>query len=113
MIHPRRLLRFKHTEERGVEGLENICCVRGKCDNFDVIFTQKPEYLRSDMGTAVIHEQHSIRLRIIWISSQQSDVRDWLMANEVFKKRAIDIWLSIALNEEILAWTMPTVIKAF
>jgi hypothetical protein len=40
-------------------------------------------------------------------------VRDKLMANEVFKKRAIDRWLSIALNQEILSWTMPTVIKAF
>jgi hypothetical protein len=63
------------------------------------------------MGTAVIHEQHSFRLRITWISPQRSAMRDKLMANEVFKKRAIDLWLSIALNQEILAWTMPTVIK--
>jgi hypothetical protein len=69
--------------------------VRGKCDNFDVIFTQKAQYLRSELGTAVIHEQHSFRLRITWISPQRSDVRDRLMANEVFKKLAIDIWLSM------------------
>jgi heterodisulfide reductase subunit A-like polyferredoxin len=85
LIHPKLLFRFKHTEEREVEGLENICCVRGKCGNFDVIVTQKPEYLRSDMGTAVIHEQHSCRLRVTWINPQHSDVRDKLMANEVFK----------------------------
>jgi hypothetical protein len=42
---------------------------------------------------------------------QHSDMRDTLMANEVFKKGAIDIWLGIALNQEILAWTMPTVIN--
>jgi hypothetical protein len=84
--------------------------VRGKCDNFDVIFTQKPEYLRSDLGTTVIHEQHSFCLRITWISPQPSDVRDNLIPNEVFKKRAIDPWLSIALNQEILVRTMPTVI---
>jgi hypothetical protein len=42
--------------------------VRGRCDNFDVIFTQRREYLRSDMGTAVIHEQHGFRWRITWIS---------------------------------------------
>jgi hypothetical protein len=78
-----------------------------------VIFTQKQEYLRNDMGTAVIHEQRSFRLRITWIRPQRSDVWDRLMANEVFKKGAIDIWLGIALNQEILAWTMPTVIKAF
>jgi hypothetical protein len=60
--------------------------VRGKCDSFDVIFTQKPEYLRSDMDTSVIHEQHSFRLRITWIRPQRSDVRDKLMANEVFKR---------------------------
>jgi hypothetical protein len=40
-------------------------------------------------------------------------VRDKLMVNEVFKKLAIDIWLGIALNQEILLWTMPTAIKAF
>jgi hypothetical protein len=65
------------------------------------------------MGTAGIHEQHNFRLRITWISPRRSDMRDKLMANEVFKKRAIDIWLNIALNQEILAWTMPSVIKAF
>jgi hypothetical protein len=90
VIHSKLLFRFKHTEERELEGLENICYVRGKCANFDVIFTQKPEYLRSDMGTAVVHEQHSFRLIITWISLQRSGVRDKLMANEVFKKRAID-----------------------
>jgi hypothetical protein len=36
---------------------------------------------------------------------------DKLMANEVFKKLAIDIWLSIALTQETLPWTMPTVIN--
>jgi hypothetical protein len=56
LIHSKPLFCFKHTEEREVEGLEDICCVRGECDNFDVIFTQKPEYLRSNMGIAVIHE---------------------------------------------------------
>jgi hypothetical protein len=65
--------------------------VRGKYDNFDVIFNQKPEYLRSDMGNAVIHERHSFRLRMTWISPKRSDVRDKLIANEVFKKRVIDI----------------------
>jgi hypothetical protein len=65
------------------------------------------------MGTAVIHGQHSFCLRITWIHSQRSDMRDKLVANEVFKKRAIGIWLSIALNQETLAWMMPTVIKAF
>jgi hypothetical protein len=113
LIHPKLLFRFKHTEEREVQGLENICVVRVRCDNFDVIFTQNPEYLKSDMSTAVLHEQHSFRLIITWISPQRSDVQDKLMANEVFKKRAIDIWLGIALNREILAWTMRTVIKAF
>jgi hypothetical protein len=113
LIHPKLLFRFEHTEEREVEGPENICCVQSKCDNFDVIFTQKPEYLRSDMGTAVIYEQHRFRLRITWISPQRSDVRDKPMPNEVFKKRATDIWSSIALNQEILAWTMPIVRKAF
>jgi hypothetical protein len=65
LIHQKLLFRFRHTEERGFEGLENICCVRGKCGNFDVIFTQKSGCLRSDMGTAVIDEQHSFRLGII------------------------------------------------
>jgi hypothetical protein len=87
--------------------------VRGQCGNFDAIFTQKPEHLRNDMGTAVIHEQHSVRLGITWISPHRSDVRDKLMVYEVFKKRAIDIWLSIALNQDILAWTMPTVTEPF
>jgi hypothetical protein len=65
------------------------------------------------MGTAVIHEQHSFRLRIAWISPQRIDLRDKLTANKVFKKLAIDMWLSIGLDQEILAWTMSTVIKAF
>jgi hypothetical protein len=65
------------------------------------------------MGTTIIYEQHSFRFRITWISPHGSDVRDKLMANEVFKKQAIDIWLSIALNQEILAWAMPTVLRAF
>jgi hypothetical protein len=113
LIHPKLLFRFTHTEGREIDGPENICCVRGTCDNFDVIFTPKPEHLRSDMGIAVIHEQHSFLLRITWISPQRSDVRDQLMANEVFKRRVIDIWLNIALNQETLAWTMPTMTKAF
>jgi hypothetical protein len=87
--------------------------MQGKYDSFDVIFTQKPEYLRSDIGTTVIHEQYSFRLKITWISMQGSDVGDKLMANEVFKKRAIGIWLGIAFYQEILAWTIPTVINAF
>jgi hypothetical protein len=40
-------------------------------------------------------------------------VRDKLMENKVFKKRGIDTWLSIALNQEILVWTRYTVIKDF
>jgi hypothetical protein len=40
-------------------------------------------------------------------------MRDRLMANEVFKERAIDIWFGFALSQEILAWTIPTVTKAF
>jgi hypothetical protein len=77
--------------------------VWGKCDNFDVIFTERLEYLRSDRGTAVIHGQHSFCVRITWISPQGSDVRDKLMANAVFNKLAIGIWLNIAVNQEILA----------
>jgi hypothetical protein len=70
LIHPKLLFGFKHAEERQIEGLENICCVRGKCDTFDVILTQKPEYLRSDMSTAVeslyccIVDSASLRCRI-------------------------------------------------
>jgi hypothetical protein len=56
LIHLKLFFRFKHTEEREIERLENICCVRDKYNNFDVIFTRKPEDLRSDMGTAIIHE---------------------------------------------------------
>jgi hypothetical protein len=41
LIHPKLLVRFKHTDKREVEGLENICCVRGKCGNSDVIFTHR------------------------------------------------------------------------
>jgi hypothetical protein len=113
LIHPKLLFRFEHTEEREAEGLEDIYSMRGKCDKFDVIVTQKPEYLRSDMGTAVIHEQYSFRFIIAWISPQRTDVRDKLIANEVFKRLAIGIWVSIALNQEILVWMMPIVKKAF
>jgi hypothetical protein len=70
LIHAELFFRFKQTEEREAEALKNICCARGKCENFDVIFTQKSEYLRIDIGTAVIHEQHSFHLRITWISPQ-------------------------------------------
>jgi hypothetical protein len=47
------------------------------------------------MSSAVIHEQHSFRLRTTWISPQGSDMRNKLMANEVFKKRAINNFIEL------------------
>jgi hypothetical protein len=33
LIHPKLLFYFKHTEEKEIEDLDNICCVRGEGDN--------------------------------------------------------------------------------
>jgi hypothetical protein len=33
LIHPKLLFRFRHTEEKAVDGLENAYCVRGEYDN--------------------------------------------------------------------------------
>jgi hypothetical protein len=73
LIHSKLLFRFEHTGEREAEDLKNIWCVWAKCDNFNVIFTQKPDYLRSDMRTAVIHEQHDL-----WTSLYCSNCEDVL-----------------------------------
>lgn len=53
LIHPELFCRFEHTEEGEIEGPANICCIRGKCNNFDMIFTQKPECLANDMALRI------------------------------------------------------------
>jgi hypothetical protein len=102
--HPdlsRIFFRFKHIEEGKIEGLTNICCMRGKWNSFNVVFTQKPEFLGNDMSAAAS----------VWNSPRCRDVWNKVMANETFKNRAIDVSFDIALDKEILVWTVSTLIS--
>jgi hypothetical protein len=109
MVHPELLFRFEQTEEEEIEGLGNICCVRGEWNNLTWVSPRSLNISEvtcalqlSISNTTSVLEYHRIVL---------SDAMCGIKRRRMKHSKIARLTYGTALDKEVLASTVSALIN--